>query len=32
VETSSCITNALYARYGVMAAQPATMDNFTLHQ
>lgn len=29
VETSSCITNALYGALGVMAASPGTMNNFT---
>jgi 5-oxoprolinase (ATP-hydrolysing) len=29
VETSSCITNALYGALGVMAASPCTMNNFT---
>jgi 5-oxoprolinase (ATP-hydrolysing) len=29
VETSSCITNALYGALGVMAAGPCTMNNFT---
>ena len=36
VETSSCITNALYGALGVMAASQCTMNNFTfgnaLHQ
>jgi 5-oxoprolinase (ATP-hydrolysing) len=29
VETSSCVTNALYGALGVMAASPCTMNNFT---
>lgn len=29
VETSSCITNALYGALGVMASSPGTMNNFT---
>jgi len=29
VETSTCITNALYAALGVMAASQGTMNNFT---
>ena len=29
VETSQCITNALYGALGVMAAGPCTMNNFT---
>ncbi|HEX7385203.1 MAG TPA: hydantoinase B/oxoprolinase family protein, partial [Burkholderiaceae bacterium] len=29
VETSQCITNALYGALGVMAAGPCTMSNFT---
>ena len=29
VETSSCITNALYGALGVLAAAPGTMNNFT---
>ncbi|WP_334188102.1 hydantoinase B/oxoprolinase family protein [Noviherbaspirillum sp.] len=29
VETSSCITNALYGALGVMASAPGTMNNFT---
>jgi 5-oxoprolinase (ATP-hydrolysing) len=29
VETSSCITNALYGALGVMAASQCTMNNFT---
>ncbi|HZW22463.1 hydantoinase B/oxoprolinase family protein, partial [Noviherbaspirillum sp.] len=29
VETSSCVTNALYGALGVMAAAPGTMNNFT---
>ena len=29
VETSSCVTNALYGALGVMAAGPCTMNNFT---
>ena len=29
VETSSCITNALFGALGVMAASPCTMNNFT---
>ena len=29
VETSSCITNALYGALGVMAARQCTMNNFT---
>jgi 5-oxoprolinase (ATP-hydrolysing) len=29
VETSSCITNALYGALGLMAAGPCTMNNFT---
>ncbi|WP_234413706.1 hydantoinase B/oxoprolinase family protein [Ideonella sp. A 288] len=29
VETSSCVTNALYGALGVMAASPCTMSNFT---
>ena len=29
VETSSCITNALYGALGIMAAAPGTMNNFT---
>jgi 5-oxoprolinase (ATP-hydrolysing) len=29
VETSSCITNALYGALGVMASGPCTMSNFT---
>ncbi|MDO9199538.1 hydantoinase B/oxoprolinase family protein [Rhodoferax sp.] len=29
VETSSCITNALYGALGVMAASQSTMNNFT---
>ncbi len=29
VETSSCVTNALYGALGVMAASPSTMNNFT---
>ncbi|MBL0147229.1 MAG: hydantoinase B/oxoprolinase family protein [Ideonella sp.] len=29
VETSSCVTNALYGALGVMAGSPGTMSNFT---
>ncbi|MCA1327096.1 hydantoinase B/oxoprolinase family protein [Herbaspirillum sp. alder98] len=29
VETSSCITNALYGALGVLASAPGTMNNFT---
>ena len=29
VETSTCITNALYGALGVMAAGQCTMNNFT---
>jgi 5-oxoprolinase (ATP-hydrolysing) len=29
VETSSCITNALYGALGVLASSPGTMNNFT---
>jgi 5-oxoprolinase (ATP-hydrolysing) len=29
VETSTCVTNALYGALGVMAAGPCTMSNFT---
>lgn len=29
VETSSCVTNALYGALGIMAAAPGTMNNFT---
>ena len=29
VETSSCVTNALYGALGAMAASPCTMNNFT---
>ncbi|HZW12667.1 MAG TPA: hydantoinase B/oxoprolinase family protein [Noviherbaspirillum sp.] len=29
VETSSCVTNALYGALGVMASAPGTMNNFT---
>jgi 5-oxoprolinase (ATP-hydrolysing) len=29
VETSSCVTNALFGALGVMAASPCTMNNFT---
>ncbi|WP_420474688.1 hydantoinase B/oxoprolinase family protein [Noviherbaspirillum sp. ST9] len=29
VETSSCVTNALYGALGVMAGAPGTMNNFT---
>jgi 5-oxoprolinase (ATP-hydrolysing) len=29
VETSQCVTNALYGALGVMAAGPCTMNNFT---
>ncbi|HEX7836178.1 MAG TPA: hydantoinase B/oxoprolinase family protein, partial [Kofleriaceae bacterium] len=29
VETSSCVTNALYAALGAMASGPCTMNNFT---
>jgi len=29
VETSQCVTNALYGALGVMAASPCTMNNFT---
>jgi 5-oxoprolinase (ATP-hydrolysing) len=29
VETSQCITNALYGALGVLAASPCTMNNFT---
>jgi 5-oxoprolinase (ATP-hydrolysing) len=29
VETSSCVTNALYGALGVMAGSPCTMNNFT---
>jgi 5-oxoprolinase (ATP-hydrolysing) len=29
VETSSCITNALYGALGVLASSPGTMSNFT---
>jgi 5-oxoprolinase (ATP-hydrolysing) len=29
VETSTCVTNALYGALGVMAAGPCTMNNFT---
>lgn len=29
VETSSCITNALYGALGIMASAPGTMNNFT---
>ena len=29
VETSSCVTNALYGALGVMAGAPCTMNNFT---
>jgi len=29
VETSSCITNALYGALGVMASSPCTMNNFS---
>ena len=29
VETSSCVTNALYGALGVMASSPCTMNNFT---
>jgi 5-oxoprolinase (ATP-hydrolysing) len=29
VETSSCVTNALYGALGVMASSPGTMNNFT---
>jgi 5-oxoprolinase (ATP-hydrolysing) len=29
VETSQCVTNALYGALGVMAAGPCTMSNFT---
>ncbi len=29
VETSSCVTNALYGALGVLAASPCTMNNFT---
>ncbi|QDZ28680.1 hydantoinase B/oxoprolinase family protein [Noviherbaspirillum sp. UKPF54] len=29
VETSSCITNALYGALGVLASAPCTMNNFT---
>ena len=29
VETSSCVTNALYGALGVMAGSPGTMNNFT---
>ena len=29
VETSTCITNALYGALGVMAAAQCTMNNFT---
>jgi 5-oxoprolinase (ATP-hydrolysing) len=29
VETSSCITNALYGALGVVASSPGTMNNFT---
>ena len=29
VETSTCITNALYGALGVMAASQCTMNNFT---
>ena len=29
VETSSCVTNALYGALGVMASAPCTMNNFT---
>ena len=29
VETSSCVTNALYGALGVMAAAQCTMNNFT---
>ena len=29
VETSSCVTNALYGALGVMACAPGTMNNFT---
>jgi 5-oxoprolinase (ATP-hydrolysing) len=29
VETSMCVTNALYGALGVMAASPCTMNNFT---
>ena len=29
VETSMCVTNALYGALGVMAAGPTTMSNFT---
>ena len=29
VETSSCVTNALYGALGAMAASPCTMSNFT---
>ncbi|MDO8418898.1 MAG: hydantoinase B/oxoprolinase family protein [Rubrivivax sp.] len=29
VETSSCVTNALFGALGVMAAGPCTMNNFT---
>ncbi|TFW06779.1 5-oxoprolinase [Oxalobacteraceae bacterium OM1] len=29
VETSSCVTNALYGALGVMASSPGTMSNFT---
>ena len=29
VETSSCVTNALYGALGVMAASQCTMNNFT---
>jgi len=29
VETSTCVTNALYGALGVMAASQCTMNNFT---